>query len=85
MGDDLSIESRASPQRQIRYVTHIFAHPSYNVDTLENDIAVLRSSVPFIQTPNFRPMPRAQAIPGVNQVCHLAGWGVTHESKFFLF
>ncbi|KAG5674021.1 hypothetical protein PVAND_004013 [Polypedilum vanderplanki] len=26
-------------------------------------------------------MPRALAIPTVNQVCHLAGWGVTHEIR----
>jgi hypothetical protein len=74
MGDDLSIESRASPQRQTRYATHIFAHPSYDVDTLANDIAVVRVSVPFAQTPTFRPMPRAPMTPNPDQVCHLAGW-----------
>jgi hypothetical protein len=74
MGDDLSIESRATPQRQIRYATHIFAHPMYNVDTLANDIAVVRVSVPFMQTPTLRPMPRAQATPEDSQICHLAGW-----------
>lgn len=74
MGDDLSIENRAASSRQIRFATHLFVHPNYDVDTLANDIAVVRVSVAFTQTLSLRPMPRATSTPTPNQVCHLGGW-----------
>lgn len=41
MGDDLTIRSPGSPTRQILKVKKIVAHPKYNPNTLQNDIAVL--------------------------------------------
>lgn len=74
MGDDLSIESRGARTRQIRFATHIFAYPNYHAITLENDIAIVRVSVAFHQTPTLQPMPRARMTPNPNEICQLAGW-----------
>ncbi|CAG9809636.1 unnamed protein product [Chironomus riparius] len=81
MGDDLSIDSRGARTRQIRFATHIFAYPNYHALTLENDIAVVRVSVAFHQTPTLQPMPRSRMTPNPNEVCQLAGWGVIHEDR----
>lgn len=42
MGDELSIGTSTNSQRQIREVSVIFLHPTYNMWTFENDIAVIR-------------------------------------------
>ncbi|CAO1438468.1 unnamed protein product [Diamesa hyperborea] len=81
IGDDISIQRWGSDKRQIRFVTHIFAHPSYNTWTFDADIAVIRLSVPFIQTSTFRPIPRSFSTPFDNQECQLAGWGTIHEDN----
>ena len=75
MGDDLTILMRgASTRRQIRFASHLFVHPNFNIDTYANDIGVIRTSVPFYQTPTFRAIPRSITTPADNQLCHLAGW-----------
>lgn len=75
MANDLSIENRgASPARQIRFPTHIFVHPEYNLDTFANDIAVIRVSVAFYHVPQLFPLPRSISTPADNEVCYLAGW-----------
>lgn len=47
MGDDISIarnSSQTSPRRQVRHATQLFVHPEYSIETLQNDIAVIRVS-----------------------------------------
>jgi hypothetical protein len=56
MGDDLSITQLAARSRQIRFPSHIFVHPRYSSWTMENDIAVIRLSVPFTRTHSFYPV-----------------------------
>lgn len=73
------IGSAGSHSRQLRLVTHIFAHPLYSSDTLAHDIAVLRVELPFHVTHTFRAMPRSLMRPFAGTMCRLAGWGVTNE------
>lgn len=41
MGNDLTMSSIDSPNRQIRKIAKIVAHPYYNPDKLINDIAII--------------------------------------------
>jgi Trypsin len=74
MGDDTSIQRWGSPSRQLRFASHLFVHPSFNVRTYDADLAVVRVSNPFSQTANLRPQPRAFTTPIDNLNCNLAGW-----------
>ncbi|CRK90510.1 CLUMA_CG004118, isoform A [Clunio marinus] len=81
MGDDLSIQRWGSGSRQLRFASHIFAHPSFDMRTYQNDIGVVRASVIFIQTTTLQAMPRSFTTPVDNVNCNLAGWGVTSETN----
>lgn len=81
MGDDTSIQRWGSDRRQIRFASHFFVHPSFNPWTYDADIAVIRVSVPFTQSPTFRAVPRSLATPPDDLRCQLAGWGVTAEEN----
>ena len=74
MGDDVSIQRHGAATRQVRFASHIFVHPSFNIDTYGSDIAVIRVSQSFQQTGTLRAFPRSFSTPpdGVN--CNLAGW-----------
>lgn len=75
MANDLSIDQRnAHSNRQIRFPSHFFVHPEFNAETFANDIAVIRTSVPFYRTPTLHAFPRAIETPQVGDVCALAGW-----------
>ncbi len=75
MANDLTIERRgASPHRQVRFPSHLFVHPGYDLFTFANDIAVVRASVPFYNVPQLFPLPRSISTPPDNQICYLAGW-----------
>uniref|UniRef100_A0A7G3AZY4 limulus clotting factor C n=1 Tax=Lutzomyia longipalpis TaxID=7200 RepID=A0A7G3AZY4_LUTLO len=81
MAGDVSI-TRNSPAatRETRLVSHIFAHPDYDIGTMENDIAVIRVSIPFrLQQGIVMPRPLSRSVPPVGTVCVLAGWGTTSE------
>lgn len=84
MGDDILIEPSASQIRQIRVASHIFVHPKYSINTLENDIAVIRLSTAFIRSNSFHPIPRAAITPTPNERCRVAGWGATVEVYFLI-
>ncbi|GAB0097652.1 Peptidase S1 domain-containing protein [Sergentomyia squamirostris] len=81
MAGDVSIQrNNPAPTREIRLVSHIFAHPNYDIGTMENDIAVIRVSVPFrLQQGIVSPRALSRFIPQVGTVCELAGWGTTAE------
>jgi hypothetical protein len=74
MGDDTSIQRWGNERRQIRFPSHLFIHPSFNVITYDADIAVVRVSVPFIQTSSLRALPRSFSTPPDDLNCNLAGW-----------
>lgn len=80
MGDDLSILSAGSSSRQIRLISHIFVHVGYNIQSMRNDIAVIRLSQPFRPTNTFHPVPMANRTPPTQTLCHVAGWGATVEN-----
>ena len=74
MGDDLSIQRHGTSTRQLRFPSHLFVHPSFNVRTYDADLAVIRVSNPFTQTATLRPFPRAFVTPTDDLNCNLAGW-----------
>lgn len=74
MGDDLSIQRWGSDVRQTRFATHLFVHPSFNVQTYSADIALIRAASPFMRTANFHPLPRSFSTPLDAMNCNLAGW-----------
>lgn len=82
MAGDISITRNAGHHRVHRIVSHIFAHPEYNAHTMDNDIAILRVSVPFHSVEGVLvPEPLALGVPITGTVCHLAGWGATAEGS----
>lgn len=74
MGDDLSVQRHGAPSRQIRWASHLFAHPEFDLVTYAADIGVIRVTSPFIQTTTLRPVPRSIHTPADNMNCNLAGW-----------
>lgn len=82
MAGDTSITRNAGPNRVHRIVSHIFAHPKYDAHTMNNDIAVLRVSVPFHPVEGIlKPEPLALGVPVTGTTCNLAGWGATTEGS----
>ena len=79
MANDLSITRISSASRQIRFPTHIFIHPQYDLWNIRNDIAMIRVSVPFRQTSTLWPLQKATTLPQPWTKCSLAGWGATEE------
>ena len=74
MGDDTSIQRFGSSSRQIRFASHIFVHPDFNLRTYIADIAVIRVSTAFTQTATLAPLQRTFFTPADNTNCNLAGW-----------
>jgi hypothetical protein len=74
IGDDVSIQRHGSHTRQIRFPSHLFLHPSFNVISYNADIAVIRISVPFVTTNTLRPVSRAFSSFPDGLPCRLAGW-----------
>lgn len=74
MADDTSIQTHGAATRQIRFPSHFFLHPSFDVVTYTADIAVVRTSVAFAQTTTLRPLPRSFNTPMERLSCNLAGW-----------
>lgn len=82
MGGDLVVSRTGYTTRQIRLPSRIFVHPYYKHATLENDVAVLRMSVPFYVTNLFGPITRSAATPVYYKKCMVAGWGATEEACY---
>ncbi|NP_001166070.1 serine protease 132 precursor [Nasonia vitripennis] len=61
--------------RQWSYVKNVIVHPSFDYNTLHNDVALLRLEKPFTFDPFVKPAPIAwlQMQPGT--VCQVSGWG----------
>lgn len=77
VGDELYL-SLLSATRQSRTATHVFVHPQYSVKGILNDVAVIRTSSPFIVTATFSPVARIQYSPNVGTSCSVAGWGAVY-------
>ncbi|XP_058791208.1 trypsin-like [Phymastichus coffea] len=75
--------------RQWSYVSERIVHPEFDIDTLHNDVALLRVETPFVFDPYVRPAPvmRDKMIPHTE--CQVAGWGrIQYEgpiSAYLLF
>ncbi|KAJ8735781.1 hypothetical protein PYW07_007401 [Mythimna separata] len=65
----------------VHILQFIVNHPNYNSVTIDNDIAILRSSTVIAHNNNVRPVSIAGANYnlGDNQVVWAAGWGLTSE------
>lgn len=81
MGDDTSIQRNSFGPRQIRFPSHLFLHPSFDVVSYNADIAVVRLERAFQQSQTLRHVPRAFRSPIEGNECQLAGWGVTAETN----
>jgi secreted trypsin-like serine protease len=72
---DINLAPR-SPRREVRNVSAIFVHPSFNPFTLHADLAVLRLDRPFTMPSNtIQPAMRSTRIVPVGTTCRFAGWG----------
>lgn len=62
-----------------RYVQSIVIHPNYSSTTMANDIALLKTEVPFVYSSNVKPicLPQAQEVLPPGQFCYFAGYGDT--------
>lgn len=85
MGADLLVTNTGYSSRQVRLVSRIFVHNLFKHATLENDLAIMRVSVPFYRTQLFAPITRSAATPAPYKVCTVAGWGATEEVREKLF
>jgi plasminogen len=58
-------------------VSRVIVHPSYNPNTINNDLALLKLSSPFSMTSHVSPvcLPSSDAYNG--QLCFVTGWGET--------
>ena len=62
---------------QTRSVAQVVRHPDYNPSTIENDVALLRLSAPFVYTPRVQPIEIATANAAVGSLAPVSGWGQT--------
>ncbi|XP_072743648.1 trypsin-like [Anoplolepis gracilipes] len=65
--------------RQERGVEEFRTHPEFNLNTLQNDVAVLQLSAPFEFTPEVHslPLPTNPIVP--ETLCQVSGWGYSAE------
>jgi len=74
VGDELYVDT-ISPSRQFRTASHVFVHQDYAIDGILNDVAVIRTSLPFSVSVRFSPVSRIQNSPITGYSCSVAGWG----------
>uniref|UniRef100_A0A2M4CXS6 Putative serine-type enodpeptidase n=1 Tax=Anopheles darlingi TaxID=43151 RepID=A0A2M4CXS6_ANODA len=55
----------------------IIVHPNYNVNTLENDVALFQTAIPFILTQSVQPLALSADVIGVAVRARVFGWGAT--------
>ncbi|XP_030288801.1 complement factor D-like [Sparus aurata] len=67
----------------VRHIEQRCKHPDYQDDTLENDIMLLKlsQSVPVGGTIQHIRLPPPNMNLKHNQLCHVAGWGVTEAGR----
>uniref|UniRef100_A0A182QPU2 Peptidase S1 domain-containing protein n=1 Tax=Anopheles farauti TaxID=69004 RepID=A0A182QPU2_9DIPT len=53
----------------------IITHPNYNVNTLENNVALLQTALPLILTQSIQPLALSADVIGVAVRARLFGWG----------
>ncbi|XP_058065896.1 serine protease 55-like [Anopheles bellator] len=64
-----------SHHRQTRKVVAIFPHPEFNIQTLENDLAVLRVDRPYeLPSNTLNVANRTRRVVSLQENCQLAGW-----------
>jgi secreted trypsin-like serine protease len=62
---------------QVRTVSRIVSHPSYNPSTIENDVALLQLASPLTYTPRVQPIALRTTGSAVGTVAPVSGWGQT--------
>ncbi|XP_035784438.1 chymotrypsin-1-like [Anopheles albimanus] len=55
----------------------IIVHPNYNVNTLENDVALFQTAIPFILTQSVQPLALSADVIGTAVRARVFGWGAT--------
>lgn len=73
---DLNIQNHIPDGYQERYLQNIFVHWNYNKITSENDLSLLKFTVPIILLPNVRPILLPEHNDNfVGQTAWVTGWG----------
>ena len=73
------LHRRSAPDMfvQTRSVAQVVQHPAYNPSTIENDVALLRLSAPFVFTTRVQPIEVAAVNAPVGALAPVSGWGQT--------
>lgn len=76
-------ETKDDPHQQIRRVTKILMHESYDPDLIDNDITLLKLDQPFVlnEFVNIVCLPDVVVVDGAN--CIVTGWGDTKSETCF--
>uniref|UniRef100_A0A182T9N7 Peptidase S1 domain-containing protein n=1 Tax=Anopheles maculatus TaxID=74869 RepID=A0A182T9N7_9DIPT len=59
------------------YGIQIITHPSFNVNTLEHDVALFQTALPFILTQSIQPLSLSAEVIGVAVRARVFGWGAS--------
>ncbi|CAD7084573.1 unnamed protein product [Hermetia illucens] len=71
-GGDVILQNSKLPTFQVRNVRKFVVHPDFNEKTLENDVALLKISDPFMPAPNLHEAQKGLSTPRGR--CFLPGW-----------
>uniref|UniRef100_A0A182N2T7 Peptidase S1 domain-containing protein n=1 Tax=Anopheles dirus TaxID=7168 RepID=A0A182N2T7_9DIPT len=58
----------------------IITHPNYNVNTLENDVALFQTALPLLLTQSIQPLALSADVIGVGVRARVFGWGSTQTN-----
>ncbi|CAF3673225.1 unnamed protein product [Rotaria socialis] len=74
---NMELDETTETTRQVRHAQRVTVHPGYNLDTIKNDLALVRLAEPVQFNENVQPacLPGPDPEPGSEVV--LIGWGVT--------
>ncbi|XP_075978588.1 trypsin-7-like [Anticarsia gemmatalis] len=63
-------------------ITDMILHPDYNIDTIDNDVAVIRTAAPIEFNDVIQPirLPNSNGALEVGSLITVSGWGVTESS-----
>lgn len=66
-------------------VLRIFLHPQYNLTTITNDVAILRTLTSITFGPTVQPIALGSTFVPPFQIATVTGWGLTGDVREYLF
>ena len=72
--------SSYSPLTQTRPVVNVFIHPKFDINVVNDDLALLSVQIPFDLNQWTAPicLPPANYLPAIDTNCTTIGWGLTN-------